>query len=183
MRIKNFCGHLKTINQHRRLVRRGCFKIGLYKQGLLHDLSKYSPVEFGVGVRYWQGDRSPNNAEREAKGYSESWMHHKGRNKHHFEYWNDYNIQRNGKPIINVDMPDIYIAEMLVDRISACKVYHGSAYTDSSAWEYYSKSNHEDLMSESTRQKLEMLLKYQAENGEDALYKYIREVFLKGKYS
>ena len=67
-----------------------CFRAGMYKQGLLHDLSKYAPVEFLVGCKYYQGDRSPNNAEREDTGISKSWLHHKGRNKHHFEYWVDY---------------------------------------------------------------------------------------------
>ena len=62
-----------------------CFKIGLYKQGLTHDLSKYSPTEFLVGYKYYQGNRSPNNAEREETGVSKAWLHHKGRNRHHFE--------------------------------------------------------------------------------------------------
>ena len=69
--------HLQTINHHKLLVMKHCFKVGLYKQGLLHDLSKYSPTEFLVGARYFQGDRSPNNAEREEKVYSSSWLHHK----------------------------------------------------------------------------------------------------------
>jgi len=64
----------------------------MYKQGLLHDLSKYSPVEFLVGCKYYQGTRSPNNAEREDIGVSTSWLHHKGRNKHHFEHWVDYSV-------------------------------------------------------------------------------------------
>ena len=76
--------HFKTITRHRWLVRQGCFKVGLYWQGITHDLSKYSPTEFGVGIRYFQGTRSPNAAEREDKGYSEAWIHHKGRNRHHF---------------------------------------------------------------------------------------------------
>ena len=42
----NFWGHLSTINHHKRLVLRYCFRLGLYRQGLCHDLSKYSPVEF-----------------------------------------------------------------------------------------------------------------------------------------
>ena len=71
-----------------------CFQVGLYRQGLLHDLSKYSPKELLPGFRYFQGDRSPNDAERKAKGYSSAWLHHKGRNKHHLEYWIDYNIKR-----------------------------------------------------------------------------------------
>ena len=75
--------HFKTITTHKMWVMRYCFKIGLYWQGLTHDLSKYSPTEFLVGMKYYQGDRSPNNAEREDTGMSKSWMHHKGRNKHH----------------------------------------------------------------------------------------------------
>lgn len=86
----NFFGHLSTINHHKWLVMQHCFKVGLYRQGLLHDLSKYSPVEFLAGVKYYQGFESPNNAERRAIGYSRAWLHHKGRNKHHLEYWTDY---------------------------------------------------------------------------------------------
>ena len=87
--------HLKTINHHKWLVCQGCFKVGLYKQGLLHDLSKYSPTEFLVGCKFYQGTRSPNNAEREVKGYSAAWLHHKGRNRHHYEYWLDYSTDPN----------------------------------------------------------------------------------------
>ena len=81
--------HFKTITKHRFLVMKYCFKAGLYWQGLTHDLSKYSPAEFRVGARYFQGDRSPNDIERREKGYSAAWLHHKGRNKHHLEYWID----------------------------------------------------------------------------------------------
>ena len=84
--------HFRTITRHKLLVMKYCFRIGLYKQGLLHDLSKYSPTEFLVGCKYYQGTRSPNNAEREATGVSMSWLHHKGRNRHHFEHWVDYSL-------------------------------------------------------------------------------------------
>ena len=96
--------HLKTINHHKWLVCQGCFKVGLYKQGLLHDLSKYSPTEFLVGCKFYQGTRSPNNAEREVKGYSAAWLHHKGRNRHHYEYWLDYSTDLN-EGIIGMKMP------------------------------------------------------------------------------
>lgn len=46
----NAWGHFKTITSHKLLVMKYCFKVGLYKQGLLHDLSKYSPTEFLVGA-------------------------------------------------------------------------------------------------------------------------------------
>ena len=88
----NIWKHFCTINHHKILVMRGCFQVGLIRQGLLHDLSKYSPTEFIVGCKYYQGNMSPNNAEREAVGYSSAWLHHKGRNKHHLEYWIDYGI-------------------------------------------------------------------------------------------
>ena len=129
--------HFKTITHHRHLVMGYCFKLGLYKQGLLHDLSKYAPVEFLVGCRYYQGDRSPNNAEREATGVSMAWLHHKGRNKHHLEYWIDYDISKElGKEhsgMAGMKMPVCYVAEMFVDRISASKNYQKDKYTDRSA--------------------------------------------------
>jgi len=114
----NAWGHFKTITSHKFLVMKYCFKVGLYKQGFLHDLSKYSPTEFMVGAKYYQGTRSPNNAEREATGVSTSWLHHKGRNKHHFEYWVDYGIGAE-HVLAGMPMPRKYIAEMIMDRISA----------------------------------------------------------------
>ena len=72
------------------MVMKGCFSVGLYRQGIMHDLSKYMPSEFMVGAKYYQGTQSPNNAERADKGYSAAWLHHKGRNRHHYEYWLDY---------------------------------------------------------------------------------------------
>ena len=86
MSWSNGWNHLKTITEHKWIVMCSCFKLGLYKQGLLHDLSKYTPEEFRTGVLYFQGDRSPNAAEKEDIGYSKAWLHHKGRNKHHYEY-------------------------------------------------------------------------------------------------
>jgi len=76
---KHFC----TINHHKHLVMKGCFAVGLYKQGLLHDLSKYTPTEFLVGCKYYQGTMSPNNAERKDKGYSSAWLHHKAASKNY----------------------------------------------------------------------------------------------------
>ena len=74
----NWLGHLRTIHHHKMLVMRGCFALGLYRQGLFHDLSKYSPTEFLVGAKYYTGSHSPNDGERRDRGYSLSWLHHKG---------------------------------------------------------------------------------------------------------
>lgn len=155
-----------------------CFQVGLYKQGLLHDLSKYSWSEFKVGCKYYQGNRSPNNAEREEKGCSYAWLHHKGRNKHHYEYWIDYGT--NGtKTMVGMKMPVRYVVEMFLDRIAASKIYKGDAYKDSDPLIYY-KSGHGDyLMHEDTKRLLECLLIMLAEKGEKEVFQYIRAEVLK----
>ena len=124
--LSKITGHFVTITHHRHLVRKNCFKMGLYWQGLVHDLSKYTPAEFLIGARCYQGTRSPNAREREIRGYSTSWLHHKGRNKHHFEYWIDF-FKKNeyGDGIVPVPMPDKYIAEMMADRVAASMIYRG----------------------------------------------------------
>lgn len=156
--------HFRTITHHRHLVMRGCFRVGLYRQGLMHDLSKYSPTEFGIGAHYWQGTRSPNAAEREQKGYSEAWMHHKGRNRHHWEYWTD--MSRDTHRYEPVAIPRKYLAEMVMDRIAACKTYQGSAYTDASALTYLIGSRESAFMHPQTRRELEFLLTMLRDRGE-----------------
>lgn len=172
--------HFKTITYHRWLVLKGCFRVGLYRQGLTHDLSKYSPAEFWVGVKYYQGTRSPNNAEREAIGYSSAWLHHKGRNRHHYEYWIDYSIRVPGG-MMPVAMPRKYIAEMIMDRIAACKVYNGKDYTDSSALEYYKMGRDPAPLHEETRKWLEFFLTMLSEKGEKETFAYMKKEFLKKK--
>ena len=171
--------HFKTITHHRWLVRKGCFAVGLFWQGLTHDLSKYTPTEFMVGAKYYQGTRSPNAAEREEKGFSEAWIHHKGRNRHHFEYWNDMNMQN--RRYESVPMPRKYLAEMVMDRIAACKTYQGSAYTDGSALAYFEKSIDRELMHPSTRQELAYLLTMLRDHGEKETFRYIRSSVIPGK--
>ena len=171
--------HFKTITYHKWLVLRGCFKVGLYLQGLTHDLSKYSPTEFWIGARYYQGTRSPNAAEREDKGHSEAWMHHKGRNKHHYEYWTDMSpLSRNYE---SVPMPRKYLVEMIMDRRAACMTYQGKNYKDNSALEYFLKSREKSLMHPQLKQELEYLLTMLAEKGEKETFRYIKNSVLKGK--
>lgn len=171
--------HFITITRHRWLVRQGCFQVGLIWQGLTHDLSKYCPTEFSVGARYFQGTRSPNTAEREVKGYSESWMHHKGRNRHHFEYWTDMNPAT--RQYESMPMPRKYLAEKVMDRIAACKTYQGAKYTDGSALTYFDGSAVKALMNPQTRQELTYLLTMLRDEGEEKTFAYIKNHVLKGK--
>lgn len=179
--IKNFFGHLKTITAHRHLVMLHCFKAGIIKRGLFHDLSKYSPTEFIAGVRYFQGNRSPNEREREVNGYSMAWIHHKGRNKHHFEYWTDYNIKTG--TLDPVRMPDEYIFEMFCDRVAASKIYNKDKYNNNCPLEYFLKAKKKREIESVTAKKLEFLLRMLAEKGEDYTFRFIRRQVRKLKES
>ena len=167
--------HLKTVNRHRRLVRHYCFRLGLYRQGLLHDLSKYSPTEFWRSAKYYQGFRSPNDQERRENGVSISWLHHKGRNRHHFEYWIDYRIAPDGTVSMGgCKMPKKYVAEMFCDRIAACRVYQGEKYTDASAYDYFQRTKGRFWINEETSALLGRWLLLLKEQGEDAALAQIR---------
>ena len=170
--------HYKTIHHHKMLVMQGCFRCGLYWQGLTHDLSKLSPVEFWAGAKYWQGTCSPNNAQRKAEGYSAAWLHHKGRNKHHLEYWIDYSLGEES-PLAGMKMPVEYVAEMFCDRVAASKTYLGDQYTDGAPLAYYEKSKTHYLMHPETRALLEQMLTMLAEQGENRTFHYIRYHILK----
>ena len=170
--------HFKTITHHKLVVMEGCFRVGLYKQGLTHDLSKYSPTEFLMGAKYYQGVRSPNAAEREEKGYSEAWMHHKGRNRHHWEYWND--MSRETGKYESVPIPRKYLVEMVMDRRAACMIYEGEKYTAASPLNYLLRSRERSLMHPRTLKELEYLLTMLRNEGEEKTFAYLREI-LKGK--
>lgn len=176
----NGWGHFLTINRHKWEVMKNCFRVGLYKQGLLHDLSKYSPTEFLTGIRYYQGSRSPNAAEKEALGYSVAWLHHKGRNRHHFEYWIDFSVRKE-EGLQGMEMPLCYVMEMVMDRIAASKVYKKEAYTDASSWEYYAKTKDYIVIHPKTRAWLEKILKMLAREGEEKTFRYIRKVLRQEK--
>lgn len=165
------------MNHHKKLVRKFCFRVGLYKQGIFHDMSKYSPTEFLIGVKYYQGYRSPNIAEREEKGYTSSWLHHKGRNKHHLEYWIDYDPNPEYM-MIGCEMPVKYVVEMFCDRVAASKTYKKEQYNDGCPYEYYRKSEHHYIIHKNTKKLLEDLLLMLKEQGEDKTFQYIRKELL-----
>lgn len=128
--------HFKTITRHKAVVFHECKACGLIWQGITHDLSKYSPTEFRSSAEYFQGDRSPIEAEKECCGYSLAWQHHMGHNPHHWEYWIDYG--ENGE-ILARKMPWKYVIEMICDWIGAGKVYGGEKWTQADPLNYYYK--------------------------------------------
>ncbi len=172
--------HLHTITKHRHKVIKHCAKAGIFFQGLFHDISKLSPTEFIPSVRYYQGTRSPNERERELFGYSKAWMHHKGRNKHHFEYWVDLNPAT--KLYEPVPMPMRYLKEMFCDRVAASKIYQGKNYKNSHPLEYFTRGGARKKMNSHTADVLEEWLTILAEQGEAAAFRHIKKIKNNFKY-
>lgn len=175
-----FFGHLSTVIRHRFEVFKNCCRAGIAWQGLWHDFSKFSPAEFIPSVKHYAGGvRSPNELERSDYGYSLAWMHHKGRNKHHFEYWTDYDpITHEMSP---VKMPKKYLVEMFCDRVGASKIYKGKDYTDAAAYEYFMRAKKRRRIHPETSDELETLLTMLKDKGEKETFRYIRQELLKDK--
>ncbi len=171
--------HLHTILRHRRLVFHHACRVGITWQGLTHDLSKFSPTEFWQGAKHFQGNRSPNEGERETYGYSLAWMHHKGRNRHHYEWWIDID------PVTRVyraaKMPTRYLAEMFCDRIAASKVYHGKSYKDGDALAYFLKGHAKEAMHPDNIVMLEEWLTILANEGESAAHRAVKSAVKSAK--
>jgi len=166
--------HFLTITRHRHKVISHCFKAGIFWQGLFHDISKYTPSEFITGAKYYQGGkRSPNEAERVKFGYSKAWLHHKGRNRHHFEYWTDINPATH--QLTPVKMPLKYVTEMFCDRVAASKIYKGSEYNDGCPLLYFKNEKGARFINQETSDTLERWLTVLANEGEKAVFALIRK--------
>ncbi len=172
--------HFKTITKHRHTVIKHCAKAGIFWQGLGHDLSKYTPTEFIPGAKYYKGTRSPNEVEREKFGYSKAWMHHKGRNKHHFEYWTDYNPKT--KKVEPIEMPMNFVAEMFCDRVAASKIYNGKNYNQHLSIEYFNRGRDRRIIHPKTSELLEKLLVMLSEKGEAETFEYIKALVKANKH-
>ncbi len=166
--------HFRTITRHRHAVIRNCAKAGILWQGLGHDLSKYSPAEFLIGAKYYQGNKSPNVGERRVLGYSTAWLHHKGRNRHHYEYWMDFDAAT--QTIGPVKMPLRFVKEMFCDRIAASKIYRGKDYNDGDALAYYRRGQESRRIHPETAALIEKLLVMLAEEGEEKAFAYVRSL-------
>ena len=143
MKTKNIFKHFHIINKHRFLVFKLSCKAGIPWRGLVHDLSKYSPTEFFESVKYYTGDKSPIMGAKKDKGYSNAWLHHKGRNKHHFEYWIDLNA-----PIKTPVIPYKYTVEMICDTLAAGLTYQGKNWYPGYQLEYFNTRTDKEQINE-----------------------------------
>lgn len=164
IKIKNIFLHLNTVNKHRWMVFKLAYKAGIPWRGFVHDLSKYSPTEFWNSVKYYQGGkRSPILIQRNEEGYSDVWLHHKGRNKHHPEYWFD-NDAKDKTPV----MPYKYTVEMICDKLSASITYQGKNWNNGTELEYWRKKEvNSPMINEKIKKVLEEVFVEVSEKGID----------------
>ena len=127
--IKEF-KHLKVITKHKFYVMIECFKRGLYWQGLVHDLSKYSLEEFVQSANYFQGTGTPINKVKSELGYSIAY-------------------EGKIKPIENI--PKKYLLEMVCDMVGASKAYLKGSYNPKEPLKYFIEHKDKWLMTEENK--------------------------------
>ena len=170
--MNNFFKHLKIIHTHRKYVRRICFKMSLYWQGLVHDLSKYSPVEFSI-YKYYSGKRSPHQECREILGYSPSWIHHYHKNKHHYQYW--WDEDEFGK-IIPMKMPYKYVIESFCDMVGASKAYNKDNWEPQLVQDYWdNKCKGKRIQHFESSDLTQFLIYMLVQKGEEGFCKWYKE--------
>lgn len=168
--IKNIFGHLKTILIHKYWVFYYCCKFGIPWQGITHDLSKFSPVEFWESVKYYQGGKkSPIPVIKKKNGYSEAWQHHKGRNKHHYEYWTDN--YDDGTTCIK--MPYKYVLEMVADYLAAGRTYNGKSFIFEQEYDWWLKNKSVKKMHGDTKAMVTVILNLLAKHQNKETFKRI----------
>lgn len=166
--MENMIGHFKTVCTHKRYVFKNCLVAGMPIRGILHDLSKFSPTEFIESVKYFQGTSSPIDACKKKNGYSEAWMHHKGRNRHHYEFWQD-NFDNGGHP---VQMPYKDALELVCDYLGAGQAYGKDSFTYEGEYEWWLKKSAKPIaMHPQTQKFVDLMLKRMAEDGSNKALK------------
>lgn len=172
--IRKAFKHFLLITKHKIIVFKLCFKAGIIWRGIVHDLSKYFWVEFSEGVKYYQGNKSPNGQCKQEKGYSEAWLNHKGRNRHHHEYWYDY-LAPNQTPVI----PYKYTVELICDNLAAGIIYEGKNWTSDFQYKYWTKRKDKFNIHHETNNFIETILADVAKHG---INRVINKKYLSNKY-
>ena len=153
--FKKMWRHLRTVQTHRKWVRHYCFLAGIPWRGIKHDLSKYSPTEFFESARYWTGTHSPIEEAKKDQGYSRAWLHHRGRNPHHWAYWAD----NFSEGLTVAPMPKNDFVEMVCDFLAAGRAYKGDtfSYTGERIWWIHDREHGCKAMNEKNKRMLDII--------------------------
>lgn len=174
IKISNIFKHIKLVMHHKWVVFKLCCKVGIPWRGFMHDWSKFSPIEFWESVKYYDGHKSPITVCKEKNGYSNAWLHHKGRNKHHFQYWVDLALPQQA-----IIMPYEYAVEMVCDQLAAGIIYGGDKWTKEYQLNYYMNRESKNIIHPQIDKYLKEIFTQVSQNGIDATLtkKNIREIY------
>lgn len=99
--------HFVYLMKHKWFVLVECVKLGIAWRGLVHDLSKFSPAEWGAYTRFFFVEKNDENR----KAFDRAWLHHMRVNDHHWQAW----IEPKADGNTVYPMPDACRREMLAD--------------------------------------------------------------------
>lgn len=122
--MNKYIQHLYTIGIHKWYVFKVCKDLNILWRGITHDMSKFSYQEFIPSARYFHKGVSPLKVMKIKDGYCLAWNHHKGVNRHHWEWWLDctegnlYSICPEWKDIL----------EMFADWVGAGIAYNSGKF-------------------------------------------------------
>lgn len=177
--MNNIWGHLRNILVHKWWVCYYCFKLRIPWQGITHDLSKLSWVEFSESIKFFQGDKSPIPVAKQTNGYSEAWQHHKGRNKHHYEYW----IDNTDSELKLIPIPYKYVLELIADYLAAFRTYNGYINFEEEYKWWLNKVGELKFMNPATKEFITMLFRYMCYRDDNVGYinkdDYWKNVYIK----
>jgi len=173
MYLINLFRHIGLVIRHKHKVFVHCAKCGILWRGIVHDLSKFSPTELFESAKYYRGYRSPIGVCRREKGMSLAWLHHKGRNKHHIEYWQDVDCQ------VHPLMPYKYAVECVCDKLAATKTYAGKDYSPDKALAHWTRYGNRAEANEKTKAFIERCFVDLEKYGEKHILnkKYMKETY------
>ena len=154
-----YVDYFKRVMAHKKLVFKKCWKKGLKKQAIMHDMSKFLPSEFVPYAKWFNGphgvkitdivDKLNDDIQKEyqmnKRNFEAAVQKHYKRNKHHWDHWAT-------PELIFEPIPQKYLDELLCDWESV-GVRHGN-----SAQEYYLRNYHQIIMRKENRWRLEMTL-------------------------
>ena len=124
--MKEYFLYFLYVIKHKWYVFWACVQNGIWWRGLLHDLSKFYPSEFFAYAKIFYGKIK---LVRDINGYydpylstnkvfTKSWISHLHRNKHHWQY---FALVDENMSVVLMEMPKVYIIEMISDWIGATK--------------------------------------------------------------
>lgn len=148
--IKAHWAYLKIVLRHKLAVLKGCRIMGVpLWRGLMHDMSKFSLTEWNAYVNnFYNSDgtkkkiRNPDGSydpSSQTTAFTRAWLHHHKNNKHHWQSW--ISIGDCGK-LTPVEIPDVYIREIIADWIGA-----GIAYSnESNPYNWFASNVHKMIL-------------------------------------